>query len=422
MAANQTDKSTGYPQVFILGAPGSGTTAMQHVFTQALGYAGPWEGQYFTVLKRINSMFAEQKVIPAGGESHKRSTIFQSIDRQRLLTGITELFLAETEALFPNTKWCDKTPGGTMVSFVPALAVLFPQALFVFMRRRGIENVLSQMKRFQGNFKGVCTAWAGTMTEWLKVRDCVLDRCLEFDQLELARAPHQVALRLQQFLQLEECCMQLLEKVLTTQFPQRTSADPGRQYSLSQTHWTQKQKNIFEELCGPVMKSYGYPLELDRSPGSGDLLSFVQKPGLGVRVVTENILNQWCRLPESIHTPTFTLHPNAPSQPELALSFLEIDKGRARILSFDALLNPRSVHGVRLRLLVQSTENNHPEPRLEKVVFLSPGLNSVVLELPESPCINFCIALSTVEGARSASSCAVSFSNVCFSAKSCSDS
>lgn len=52
------------------------------------------------------------------------------------------------ESLHKEKIWVDKTPDPRMIKCVPRLKRAWPNAKFIFVKRRGIENLESRIKKF----------------------------------------------------------------------------------------------------------------------------------------------------------------------------------------------------------------------------------------------------------------------------------
>src|SRR5688572_12819149 len=83
--------------------------------------------------------------------NEKPSTMLGSVPEEFLTTGIKNLFGRAFIETMGTGRWLDKTPGGAkIVETCPSLLEIFPNATFIFCKRRGIENVLSRQNKFKG--------------------------------------------------------------------------------------------------------------------------------------------------------------------------------------------------------------------------------------------------------------------------------
>jgi hypothetical protein len=181
--------------VFVLGAPRSGTTAVALALMDAASYAGYGEGQVIDLLVLLQhalSRFYEgrtNEIMRPG-----RGTMLGRIPEEYFSNGIFALFAEAIRQIFPSRRWCDKTPTADMIWAAPSLARIWPNAKFVFLKRRGLENLLSRTRKFPGfPFDDQCLGWTACMEAWRAVRDGLAGRALELDQHFLARYPDRSA-------------------------------------------------------------------------------------------------------------------------------------------------------------------------------------------------------------------------------------
>ncbi|MEO7026879.1 MAG: sulfotransferase [Caulobacteraceae bacterium] len=264
-ADEATDSATPAPPgpIIILGSQRSGTTEMSRLFTKVLGYAGEGEGHLWPAI-----MMAWQEldttVKKIGGVKSKAYSQF-TIGRfgvgkvkRRLSSALAAMY---EEELGP--KWVDKTPGVQMVRAAPMLKDALPGVRFVFMHRRGIENVLSKQRRFPNRpFARACEEWGETMSAWLDVRDSVAEQSIEIDQMTMATVPDQTARDLCAFLGEDGEVETAVRAYLSETRSEQTSAvSAGQAISLSETNWSAEQVRIFCDKCAPMMAMFGYQMD-----------------------------------------------------------------------------------------------------------------------------------------------------------------
>ncbi len=164
--------------------------------------------------------------------------------------------------VYDSKPWADKTPGVEMILFAPILLQIFPKARFVFIYRRGIENVLSQQRKFSDRaFEDMCSTWAKCMASWRLVRAKLSSAGLEINHQILDDDPHGVAAELVSFLGLEPSYADSLAEFFRTHEVERTrDAHERRRYPLAlcDTGWTDQHKHNFSNICDVMMEAYGY--------------------------------------------------------------------------------------------------------------------------------------------------------------------
>jgi len=259
VAASAYQDDTQHP-VFVLGAPRSGTTVVALALLAAAPYAGYGEGQVIDLLaplqltlRRFYEMKAEEITRPG------RGTMLGKIPEEYFANGIFALFSEAIRQMFPSRRWCDKTPTADMIWAAPSLARIWPNAKFIFLKRRGLENVLSRTRKFHGcAFEHQCLGWTTCMEAWRAVRDRLAGRALELDQYFLAREPIRSAKAIGRLLALESSETQLLARKLKHSQPERTGDNILDTTAASKLPWDAGQWAIFQRICGPTMTAYGY--------------------------------------------------------------------------------------------------------------------------------------------------------------------
>ena len=242
--------------MFIVGAARSGTTAILFGLIQATRYAGFYEGHAFDLASRLVS--AVEAHITAKKELPIRSYHLGHLGKQAIHSRIVEL-MRQFSAGFTVRYWADKTPTSDMVRSVPVLAEAFPLARFVFMKRRGIENVSSRLRKFPtSSFEFDCREWVASMAAWRAVRDQVTGRFVEIDQCDLSRKPEQVADRIGVLLSLSAEEIERLGKQFRDRRPEATGSDSGVVSNITGVGWTNEMIDLFRKICDAEMQAYGY--------------------------------------------------------------------------------------------------------------------------------------------------------------------
>ncbi len=250
--------------VFIFGSPRSGTSVLAAAL-RAAGYVGFNEGHLLSLMpflsRVIDAHFAEYAL-------HDDDQLLSHVDKEKTKHGMASVLKTIQEAVQPEGPWFDKTPGPHMYSAAPYIEELWPGAKFIFAKRRGIENIVSRMKKFPAApFAFHCQDWVSVMNGWRVLRETGLDY-LEIDQFDIAHQPMKVAERLGAFLNLPKRSVDAVALTMTQTRPQATSADsPERVYSLESTGWTEEQIATFKSTCSAEMDAFDY--SYDESYRSG---------------------------------------------------------------------------------------------------------------------------------------------------------
>jgi hypothetical protein len=246
--------------VFVLGAARSGTTALCVALEKGTRYQGISEGQVLDVairlLNAVNAHFERKdRWIPPktraayhlGQMAHSRFQTETINLVRRLAGGYTTPF------------WFDKTPTYEMIASVPIIAQAWPNSRFIFMKRRGLENMRSRISKFSPiNFSGSCRDWALIMSGWRTVRESVPNRFVELDQRAVLDDAGSTAARVGLLLDLEPAEVESFAAVLSRERPEMTDPSASIVADLSELGWSTEQIETFRSVCGAEMDAYGY--------------------------------------------------------------------------------------------------------------------------------------------------------------------
>jgi hypothetical protein len=242
--------------VFIVGSPRSGTSILINGMIAA-GYTGFREGNFLTLMRVFEAAADRHRAGFANGSDKVLATM---INWDAFKGEIFETFKRHVDALNPSAPWMDKTGNPEMIEAIPQLRKLWPNAIFIFAKRRGIENVTSRLKKFPGHgFDYHCKDWAKNMAAWRAVRDHLGESGIEIDQQEIIRSPHDVAAKLAIFLNAGEQARDRIQQTFLEDRPQETTVgSASRVIDLDETGWTSEQRDTFLRLCYSEMEAFHY--------------------------------------------------------------------------------------------------------------------------------------------------------------------
>jgi hypothetical protein len=246
--------------VFIVGSPRSGTSILVDVLLSA-GYHGFREGSFLPLIHRIGAAVDWQFSIFS---SENKAILISNVDKESIKARLFETLGDTVSKLHPATPWFDKTGNPEMILSIPVLRVLWPECVFVFAMRRGIENIVSRMRKFSNHgFEYHCVDWAKNMAAWRSVRGALQPAdYVEIDQQDLLRSPEEVACKLGMLLHLGPDAEQRMVETLRSNRPQETeSGSAGRLLALQSCGWSETQIGVFLERCKHEMEAYGYTLD-----------------------------------------------------------------------------------------------------------------------------------------------------------------
>jgi hypothetical protein len=302
-------------QVFILGVERSGTTQMLRLCKDLLGYFGASEGSVWQSVHALDNHFRRVEFDRASVPLAKRQhfSIFR-LAREAIVERYVETLRDMHISSFGGARLVDKSLGCEAIRAAPVILKTLPKAKFIFMRRRGIENVLSQRRHFPDRpFESACKAWARTMKTWLEQRDFLGESAIEIDQRDLALDPKRVAARLRRFLDHgDEAAM---AHYLTTRFPEKTATgDYSRYLALNSTGWDEHERQTFVDCCADMMSAYGYEMSGETIGFVGEAIDIAANPQVSPWRIENN--NPWINL----NGPGLLLHPNPIGKPAVVLA------------------------------------------------------------------------------------------------------
>lgn len=254
------------PQIFVVGAPRSGTSIVR----QALNLVVPAntfnEGHLMGFMAEMWSK-AEQQFLDLPARQFKGMLVAQvdpSSLKRRFVKFVRELFVTANG----STDILDKTPGIHAVAAVPFTLEVFPQAKIVFCHRRAIENVSSRLRKWpETPFKSHCNSWATIMKTWRNLRLDLQEDCfIEVEQLDIALHPDRTALLLGTWLNQGDTRISAMRNIFSkgrTEIIRGSS--PTQVFDFEQLDWTHQQKQDFLTICASEMQEWNYTLDASYS-------------------------------------------------------------------------------------------------------------------------------------------------------------
>lgn len=246
--------------IFILGSGRSGTSILTGALKSGAGIEGYLEGHFLPlILLLMKDMeryyYSKRELI--GDERHMITHIPQEDIRSKILSA----FKNTSESITKNEVWLDKSPDSGMIKAVPYLLEMWPDARFIFAKRRGIENIISRLKKFpKVSFENHCLMWKDCMESWVITKKN-LDNSLyiEVEQRQIALHPQKVAQEIGDFIGIKPEKVNRVAKIFTNQRPQSTgSVETQKADDINEVGWTQEQIDCFRQHCGSINEKFGY--------------------------------------------------------------------------------------------------------------------------------------------------------------------
>ena len=257
-----------YP-IFIVGSPRSGTSLLVDALLSA-EYHGFREGNFLPLITTLQA--AIDRHFNVFGSDGKQ-TLAGNIDKAWLNAELLRVFKTAVESHVTQAPWFDKSGNAEMIMAIGAIRSLWPESAFIFAKRRGIENIVSRLKKFPSHsFEYHCKDWSRTMLVWRNVRNTLpAGSAIEVDQQDLLRDPARVTAALTEFLRLPASRTEKIMQTLQRNRPQEAEKGSAtRVYALEKLDWSELQKTTFLTHCLKEMEAYGYTLDetYDKHPQS----------------------------------------------------------------------------------------------------------------------------------------------------------
>ena len=253
--------------VFVVGSPRSGTTAVGNAVQKAFDTVIHGESHLAEII--ISLVERAQKALLGSPARNIDGMLVNEITPADMQMNVIQLLKRLHRQFYGDSLVLDKTPGGPNIQALWLMLRAYPNAKVIFCKRRGIENVISRLKKFpQVSFSDHCTQWRQTFSIWgqtvrLNTRElCAKDWHFEIDQFRLACEPDAITKELSDWLGLSEVQQQRALEYLKYQSPQKTS-DYKKALDFDELEWSQEQKQVFIDTCGEQMEKQGYSLGSD---------------------------------------------------------------------------------------------------------------------------------------------------------------
>lgn len=246
--------------VFVTGSVRSGTSALCGALRRGTRYRGFYEGHVLDVaIEMVNAAHVHlekkyrQQPPAAIAEFHLgryRAPRFHAAVRK---------LLRQVTAGYTTPFWVDKTPSHELIQSIPILAETWPNARFIFMKRRGLENMMSRLRKFPATSLQLhCNQWSSIMSDWRVARSSIPGRFLELDQRQVLEDPYGAADRMGELLNLDPLEVAALGAGLRILRAEVTDRSARVVADIVETGWTPEMIETFRTVCGPEMEAYGY--------------------------------------------------------------------------------------------------------------------------------------------------------------------
>src|ERR1051326_3660013 len=241
-------------EVFVIGCPRSGTTAVAQALRR-IGYAGvSGEGHVLTLVPLLRNVIADYRTSKEASPADYAVRQFPWEGLEAVIDAHIYDFFA---SLYDGKPFVDKTPYDALDYPVEDIRRIWPNARILYCQRNGIDNVNSQLRKFSEaglSFAAACMNWASAIRCWLKVAGSVTDISMVVEHSALLDQPEVVAQQIGAFLHFDEMQTRGFAEALHSDFPEFTGG-------LSEVSWSENERHLFLQLCGPWMRRSGYDMQ-----------------------------------------------------------------------------------------------------------------------------------------------------------------
>lgn len=225
-------------------------------------FEGNQEGHVFDLLAHFSVALRKYYDFKSDDAFGGRDTTLSRVPKEFFRERLDADFIAVAAKLFPTGRWLDKTPNSDMIFLAPRFKKMWPNARFIFMRRRFLENAASRSRKYpEFEFEHHAMEWSRAMEAWLQAKPHLQGAAIEIDQRFLSEQPEKVANELAGFLSLTGKEEIRLAQALRYDQPERTAAGQWQACDLSDMGWGEAEQKHFAQYCGKLMNAFGYSVD-----------------------------------------------------------------------------------------------------------------------------------------------------------------
>ncbi|EFG9940880.1 sulfotransferase [Escherichia coli] len=239
-------------KIFIVGSARTGTSSLFFALKTAFDIPGFGESHVMPLFQRAiyYPKLYYREIIKSNEDIMIRSFNFPNYE-QMVFEHIRNFYAAT----YGGDSWIDKTPTSEAIHGIGFLSQVFPDARIICTKRNGLEVIRSQAIKFGAPFHELCEDWVAAMEGIQNAANSPNLRVI--DQADMAARPGEVGNSLCDWLGVPNKG----EGVGAYLAANRIEATLGLEdapASLLDVKWSDQQKRQFDEICGPMMRRFGY--------------------------------------------------------------------------------------------------------------------------------------------------------------------
>jgi hypothetical protein len=235
--------------IFVVGSPRAGTTAVGNALREAVGAKNYGEHHFLFLAKKLKDTVTEyfKKYHTRNDKGTFINDMSPALVQLKMSQQIKELYASWQ----PGQYFVDKTPGRNMLKSIPNIQRIWPEAKYVFCKRRAYENVKSRLVKFPHlTAEQHAKQWVEVMQSWREIRQKLPEGSyIEVDQHDL-RGEEAAGLvdTISEVLQIDS---EVVYNYIASKSPQKSNYSDGNE-----------EMNGFEEaisqICSDEMIKWGY--------------------------------------------------------------------------------------------------------------------------------------------------------------------
>ena len=245
--------------IFVLGSARSGTSIITTAIKSGANISGCNEGHFLPLIsflmQQIELYYSKKEFL-----MNKTGFMVSHTNCDDLMEKILEVFGNICDSFYEDEVWVDKTPDMGMIKASPYLLRIWPNARFIYAKRRGIECINSRLKKFPNvPFKTHCNIWKICMESWILVRESLHNHYIEVDQREIALNSELMSQKIGIFLDLDNYKVEQINNAFCNERPEYTGGKENLEAkNIEEFGWSEQQIKTFREICGSINKKTGY--------------------------------------------------------------------------------------------------------------------------------------------------------------------
>ena len=186
-----------------------------------------------------------------------KGTTLYWISEEEITEEFKNFVLAFMKERYGEKPWVEKTANIESLNSALCYQDVWPDARFVFARRRPIEIILSRVRKFPTHdFEYHVKDIKQVFSTWSLIKNQIKTK-VEIDQYDIVVSPEETAQKLTSILDTLTESGPRITDVLRNTFPQRTSEN-YQPAIFDDLDWSGDMRSYFVDVLDDIMKEYGY--------------------------------------------------------------------------------------------------------------------------------------------------------------------